>query len=41
MVALDIADGAARPRLYSFEREGWVDISMVAFNIAHKAAPVS
>jgi hypothetical protein len=40
MIAFDIADEAARPRLYSSEREGWFDISLVAFDIADKAAPV-
>jgi hypothetical protein len=31
MVAFDIADEAARPRLYSSEREGWVDITTLAW----------
>jgi hypothetical protein len=41
MAAFDVADEAARPRLYSSEREGWVDISMVAFDIADEEASVA
>ena len=29
MIAFDIADEAARPRLYSSEREEWVDMPAV------------